>query len=669
MMAFAVYLLKVFVCSGSLFLYYILALKDRLFHQWNRFYLLSAVVLSIVFPLLQFAVLSGGEEQGKAVQLLQVVQSADDYLEAFTVSAHPHFSFEQWLIVGYCLLSLVLFSTLLLSLFRIKALAKKWGVERVERIKFVNTTEPSAPFSFLNYIFWHKGIPLWSETGQQIFRHEAVHVNEKHTLDKLFGQIVLIPFWCNPFFWLIKRELRFIHEFIADKKSVSANDTAAFAAMILQASYPKQYSSIANPFFQTSIKRRLAMLTKTENPKLAYISRLVALPLIALLAFAFTVRTKSPEKVVKLDKEFVVVIDAGHGYDEGKPTGVQIDAVNESDIVLSLANKMKDLNNNRDLKLVFTRTDRNLVDLKKRVEITKAAGADLFISLHVAAADNTTEKGMQIYLPPASKPTTVQNNLLGSAIIANLKSIYSTTSQPLQRKNAIYVLDQSPCPAALVECGYLTNEGDRSFLQSAKNQEQLAKQLLQAIENYATSSTKDHTQLTNKDTMHKNGKEISSMDVNTIRKEFTLQYKNGTSETIMMEEAKKRGYVNDNILDDKKQTVAQNDHANLLKPIYLLDGKETKEEEILTLDPKTIESINILKDASAIQKYGDKGKNGVVEIKRKGKPSDEKITISDNNKPIMKGEVNRLERKGNSVNIEAKLESIDVVDETGSVFQ
>jgi beta-lactamase regulating signal transducer with metallopeptidase domain len=95
-----------------------------------------------------------------------------------------------------------------------------------------------------------------------------VHVEEKHSVDKLFMQLVLIFCWCNPFFWLIRKELHAIHEFIADQKSVDQQDTAAFASMILQAAYPKHYPALVNPFFQTSIKRRIIMLTKLQNPPL-----------------------------------------------------------------------------------------------------------------------------------------------------------------------------------------------------------------------------------------------------------------------------------------------------------------------------------------------------------------------------------------------------------------
>lgn len=488
-MAFGYYLLKVFVCSGALYLYYLLALKNRLFHQWNRFYLLSATVLSIVLPLVQFAILPPANEEGDAIRVLQAVQSADDYMEEFTVHSNSNFSYEQWLAFFYYAAAAVIFFSLLFSLYKIKSLITNWGAQKLGRIHFVNTAEKGTPFTFLNYIFWNKAIPLHSESGQQIFKHELVHAEEHHTLDKLFLQATLIPFWCNPFFWLIKRELQFIHEFIADKKSVTPNRLTAFAAMVLHATYPTQYQSIVNPFFQSSIKRRIAMLTKTANPKLAYTGRIVALPLIAVLLFAFSVRTKPNHKSVNLEKEVVVVIDAGHGYEGGKPSGVEVDGANESDLVLSLAEKIKTLNTNRKLKLVFTRLGKDWIGLKERVALAENANADIFISLHINAAENNTDKGIEVLVPTNNKTNNSQSKLLASAIIASLGKVYTVSNHPLQqRSGSAYVLENSPCPAVLVEVGYLTNTEDRNFIQSDNNQERIANQLLKAIENYAAGS-------------------------------------------------------------------------------------------------------------------------------------------------------------------------------------
>ena len=139
------------------------------------------------------------------------------------------------------------------------------------------------PFSFFQFNFWNSAIDLHSKQGQQIFSHEIAHVKEKHSYDKEFMNVVLLFFWINPFFWLMQKELSMIHEFIADKEALEDNDINAFAEMVLQTVYPGQHFSITNNFFHSPLKRRLTMFTKNKNPKVSYVSRLLVLPLAAIV--------------------------------------------------------------------------------------------------------------------------------------------------------------------------------------------------------------------------------------------------------------------------------------------------------------------------------------------------------------------------------------------------
>jgi TonB-dependent SusC/RagA subfamily outer membrane receptor len=118
------------------------------------------------------------------------------------------------------------------------------------------------------------------------------HIREKHTYDKVLIQAILAVYWINPFFWLIRKELGMIHEFTADQQSVEQGDTAAFAAMILQAAYPQHQLPLMNHFFHSPIQRRLHMLLKSQNKKVTYLSRILALPLLAFIGIAFTVKTQ-----------------------------------------------------------------------------------------------------------------------------------------------------------------------------------------------------------------------------------------------------------------------------------------------------------------------------------------------------------------------------------------
>ena len=296
MLPVAWYLLKVIICSGILYGYYWLLLRNKIFHGYNRFYLLATVLLSLLLPLLQISWWqSNAMSHNQVINVLQVVASGNEYMDEVVIhSGKQHWAIEQLYPLFYLFISFILLSVFIRTLYLIFSLLKKYSAEKIEGVSFVNTEHKSTPFSFLKYIFWNASIDLSTTQGRQIFKHEVAHIQEGHTYDKLFISGVLILCWCNPFFWLIRKELNMIHEFIADKKAVEDSDTAAFAAMILQATYPDHHFNVTNNFFYSPIKRRLLMLTKNKNPKANYNVRILVLPLAVLIFAAFTLKTTKP---------------------------------------------------------------------------------------------------------------------------------------------------------------------------------------------------------------------------------------------------------------------------------------------------------------------------------------------------------------------------------------
>lgn len=577
------YLLKMAACSGLFYLYYLVALRNRLFHQWNRFYLLLAVGFSMAIPLLRWNI-SGASDNASApaIRLLQVVGSAGDYLEEVTVYSHRALSTADWMMIGYAGVTVVLLVLFFRSLLRIRLLVRTHAIQLLQKIRFINTRIPGTPFSFFNYIFWNEEIDLQSTTGQQIFQHELVHVEEKHSWDRLFLQLVLIVFWCNPFFWLMRRELKQIHEFIADRRSVGQHGAPALAAMILQSAYPNQYSQLTHSFFQTPVKRRILMLTKIQNPRLRYFGRLLALPVFAFAILAFTVKMRPAfTHTIRLEKPITVVIDAGHGQVNSKYNGARSGNVYEDDIVLQLAHQIEALNSNPNVHIILTRSDDQSVDLKQRVAIAASNKADLFLSLHMnfapegsnANSDVVRTSGMEIFVPKDATPYQAQSELFGSALQQELQGVYKTYPGLLKHTGHIWVLDNNVVPSVLVECGYLSDAKDRSFLVKESNQKLVAQKILNAIQEYA--SQRDHAST-----------------------------------------------MTDTVPSGKPQ------------PLYVVDGKINGRSPG-EINPNTIQSINVLKGKTATDKYGEQGKDGVVEVTLKKELS----TQEDTSMVLMKTEV------------------------------
>ncbi|MFK5957457.1 MAG: energy transducer TonB, partial [Lutibacter sp.] len=70
----------------------------------------------------------------------------------------------------------------------------------------------------------------------------------------------------------------------------------------------------------------------------------------------------------------------------------------------------------------------------------------------------------------------------------------------------------------------------------------------------------------------------------------------------------------DNLKNKAKNNILLNAGNTKNPPLYILNGKEISKEDMIQIDPKSIKSLNVLKGGKAIKKYGQKGKDGVIEI-------------------------------------------------------
>ena len=686
MLAFAFYLLKVIICSGILFGYYWFMLRNKIFHQYNRFYLLASVVLSLLLPLVEIHVWhNAGQPAPQTIRLLQAVNGSGYLDEIVIIARRSHFSAEQAMLTFYAITSLVFLGLFMQALIKIRTLFTRHRHNLVEDIYFVNTTAKGTPFSFLKYIFWNDHIDPESPTGHQIFKHELAHVRQKHSYDKLFLNATIIFFWINPFFWLVRKELNMIHEFMADKIAVEDSDTAAFAAMILQAAYPQHRFNLANQFFYSPIKRRIMMLAKNNNKKVGYIGRLLVLPLAVLIFAAFTLKAKTFKQINQHydGKTITVVIDAGHG---GIDKGAYSIAGNiaEKDLTLAIVKKIKALNSNANINIVLTRENDVSQTVQAKADFTKAQKADLFVSIHVDGTSNDSamiKTGMSVWVAKDNYENSNGSKLFASAIISEFANNYKlpVTGLPMQRQAGVKVLQESPCPSVLIEAGYITNEKDLAYLQSEAGKESIAENVLAAIERYAFTKLNNQNEsiniaaISNKnlntgikiDTVpvitlkdHEkaliilNGKTITNAELNNINPESIesvsvlkdkaalAQYGDKGKNGVVIVATKQKQSVSDNAeitlkgdSNINKETTSGKTKIKGLdpgkQPLYIIDGKiQTGKADLNSINPEAIESINVLKGKTALDKYGDKAVNGAIEITTKAKSGEKQISFS-----------------------------------------
>jgi len=630
MLAFSYYLLKVVLASAILYGYYWMALRNKVFHQWNRFYLLATLILSLLLPMVKINIWREPQAANSGViQLLQVVSTGDEFVEQVgrTSNSAPGADLVSFI---YVFVGISVMVGILFSLLKILRLFKTNPRQILGDIRFVNTEAEGTPFSFFHFIFWNTKIDIHSNTGQHIFKHELAHVREKHSLDKMLVNLFLTAFWANPIFWLIRRELGLVHEFIADQKSVEQNDTRAFAAMILQSAYPQHQLPLTNAFFYSPLKRRLLMLTKIQNQKIGYASRIMVLPLAALVFAAFALKPKTTTfnaLVGATDRNITVMIDPGHGgTDDG---ALAPDGTKEKDFNLAIAKKIQKLNPYKNIIIMLSRDEDKTIDVRERVEFAKKSNIDAYISIHANVNGTSDHKPSGIELYVSRKPQTygAYTRLLGSLVAGELSKTYKT-DQVLKKNESsgVWVLDAPDMnyPSLLIECGNLSLPEDLKYMTATKNQDAIALSILKSISNFAASPVpklEGASAMADTSVPKKLPKGVKSMEY-TIDGNVIVMYNNGKAEKLTLEQTVQKGYIT------RSNSEGTN---NLKKALIIVDGKEMPAGyDVNNLEPTDITEISVLKNWEAASKYGEKGKFGVLIIKTKsGKPSSGMIVKPD----------------------------------------
>ncbi|HXD77203.1 MAG TPA: N-acetylmuramoyl-L-alanine amidase [Puia sp.] len=488
------YLLRMLLVSGLFYGYYWLFLRDKVFHQYNRFYLLGASIAAMILPLIRVQLPAAIPPIGGAPALVLHAIATGNWNEAagpYGVAVNPGAGPRSAVMLVACLYCLVAFISLLaflLQLSHIRRLPGKYPVERLGPIDFYMTREPGTPFSFLHRLFWNAEIDIDSPRGRQIFLHELSHIRERHTLDLLWLRTVMIFFWINPFFYLTYREIRTIHEYLADRHAASGADRYDYAEMLLWQTITDGSLSLLHPFFQSSIKRRITMLTRFQVTKPGCISRLIALPLTFLLLCAFAARkpqTGGPAL-------FTVIIDAGHG---GADNGAVWGDTKEKDLNLALALAVRRLAPQYHINAVLTRKSDELAgghltirqSLEYRVTMARDSKADLFVSLHVNnSGGGKPGHGFEAFVSPENAHL-AESDKLASALIDAVKPSFAADDVLHHPTGRVYVLREAAMPAVLLECGSIDNPADLAFIRDTRNQEQIARDILQGIQRYRES--------------------------------------------------------------------------------------------------------------------------------------------------------------------------------------
>ena len=185
----------------------------------------------------------------------------------------------------------------------------------------------------------------------------------------------------------------------------------------------------------------------------------------------------------------VVVIDAGHGGMDG---GVSYGNMIEANINLELTRELKGILEDRGYKVVLTRDSANSLagkkkdDMQKRKDIILKSKPDLIVSLHVNKYQDSKRRGVQVFYDDTKKNKEVGERFQ-YLINSNVNKKYAGRDDLKSLGGDYFICKCSPYPAVIIECGFISNEGDRMLLNDSNYKTHLMSTIADGIDSMILS--------------------------------------------------------------------------------------------------------------------------------------------------------------------------------------
>ena len=298
------FLIESGIALAIFYLFYLFLLKNQANFKAHRSYLLGAVIFSMALPFISISIAQTSNINSYNEILLSPIVIENNSTANF--DGFLSLYFIGWIIYIGGLLTFAAF--FILKHKQLYRLIKSGKTKIYKGYELVCTESALAPFSFFNRIVVHSSDFSDPARLEMIIHHEMIHIKKLHSIDNYLVNLMGIVHWFNPVFWLIKKELRNVHEYEADQETVKNTGNPAFYKNLLfnQAMRVDSLSLVNN--FNSSIKNRLLMLQKKSSVS-GMLRGFIFIPLAIAMLFVFACNEENngdSNKVNQTDKKINV---------------------------------------------------------------------------------------------------------------------------------------------------------------------------------------------------------------------------------------------------------------------------------------------------------------------------------------------------------------------------
>ena len=313
MTEFLIYQGKAAIALAVFYMFYRLLLSKETFHRFNRIVLLGTAALSFVLPLCVITL--------KKVVVVPAMTGTSETIVgevAETIAMVPEASAPIWPVILCSLFALGAMAVLLhvvISIIGIRRMIRSGNSQALESGETLIITETdTAPFSWMKYIVISR--EDYESGYSQILTHEKAHIALRHSWDILFVDMITALQWFNPAIWMLKADLRALHEFEADDAVLrSGANIKEYQYLLIRKAVSKSGYSVANSFNHSTLKARITMMLNQKSSRMSAWKALYVIPLVGI-SLAATAETKVDYQYE--DQQHVAVADTLDGKDSKK---------------------------------------------------------------------------------------------------------------------------------------------------------------------------------------------------------------------------------------------------------------------------------------------------------------------------------------------------------------
>lgn len=314
--ALLLYILKSTICLILFYLGFKALLSNDTFFRFNRWVLLVGIATCMLLPAIKIQTSEPLLIQQPIIHLEKMIAGEETVVTYLSdnnpevnmipvVTPAKMIDWGQIIALLYWAGFIFCLMTTLLSFRKMFVLIRSGRKLQQGRYTLILVPSCVSPFSWGRYIILSE--EDYEKHPDEILTHEMMHLKSHHSIDLLFMECIFWLHWFNPAIWLLKRELKDIHEYQADKGVLTQGVNATkYQLLLVKKAVGSSLYTLANSFNHSKIKKRITMMLKGKSNNWARLKLLLLVPvgLIVLNAFARPEVNRQLETLVQnKDKE------------------------------------------------------------------------------------------------------------------------------------------------------------------------------------------------------------------------------------------------------------------------------------------------------------------------------------------------------------------------------